>query len=321
LLQAVPPTTTQIRRLVLVRGLYETGLELSRSRGLGAGLALLNFHDAAEMLLQLLCEHLDVPGKSREFAAYWPALEEKGLVLGGRRDMARLNAARVNLKHRGLLPATFELEGFRAATTNLLNGACQAAFERPLSEISLTSLVPDQGAREALERAEIALQGGDHKTALGEVAVTFVLLLQRHSRRAYNSTGMPRQYSLSDAALNGYGWSDASGLADHFDDFDRFKARKAFDAISNSAEVFSEALTVIGYGLDFRSYLRLKSHMPVVHVAIGGNTSIAWTKSPPSDPEIVRECIEFVVDTALRVGFESHEARARRRTSRMTEAA
>ena len=66
-------------------------------------------------------------------------------------------------------------------------------------------------------------------------------------------------------------------------------------------EVFSEAITVVAYNLDFDSYLMFKTHAPVVHEFPGGRKQVEWTRGSPTDAEVVRRCLNFVIDTAIRL--------------------
>jgi hypothetical protein len=75
--------------------------------------------------------------------------------------------------------------------------------------------------------------------------------------------------------------------------------RRTLDRV---VDVFSEAITVVAYNLDFDSYLMFKTHAPVVHEFPGGRMQVEWTlRRGPIDPEVVRRCLNFVIDTAIRL--------------------
>ena len=294
------PTETQTRRLALIRQLFLAGVEQSRSKGLAAGFALLHFHDAAEMMLQLVCEQRDVRGKIKEFADYWEALTGKGLELTGRAEFARLNIARVNLKHRGLLPPDFEIEGFRAATTNLLNDVCEGAFGCELASITLSSLVQPGEIHDQIAVAEAALALGDYGTAIGEAAVTFRLLMRQLNTRSRPDDGR-RSYSLRNAALGNVSTFDPGTLSGYFRSFDSFKAKSMFEAVISSANVFADAITVVGHGLDLQEYLSFRSVLPAIYEMADGSIKYDWMIAPPTDEALARGCLDFVVNCALRV--------------------
>lgn len=62
------------------------------------------------------------------------------------------------------------------------------------------------------------------------------------------------------------------------------------------------ARTVVAYNLDFNSQLMLKTHAPVVHEIPGGRMVVEWTAHHErTEPEVAQRCLNFVIDTAIRV--------------------
>ena len=279
-----------MRRLALVVHLHRLASDQSKGAEPAAGLAILTFHDAVEMFLQLASERHGVGKERAEFMDYWAILGGAGIVISQREAMRRLNAARRTLKHRGVVPAAVEVEGLRAATTNFLHDNCPLVFGIDFARISLTALVRAATIRQEIEAAEAAASAGDLKRALERLAVAFERLLTLHEleRRLNSPRGVP--YSLRTPG--------------------RVRFRRAFGSegaeslgndVRDMAARFSEAITTIGYGLDFEGYLIFKSHIPAVLNYAGGRVQMAWAGTPTSDPETVQRCIAFVVDAALRL--------------------
>lgn len=215
--------------------------------------------------------------------------------------MQRLNTAGVSLKHKGLLPAAPDLEGLRAATTNFLRDSCPAAFGVEFDRISLTALVRDAEVRGGLETAEAALAAGDHAEALAKAALAFNLLLRLHEEQPRSSHPRKRSYSLRDAARVPFLSSHLHGLERGVGRDVSRATEELAKAISTMASRFTEALTVVAYGLDFDAYLLFKSNSPVILYFVSGNHKVEWTQIPPTDTDVVRRCIGFVVDAALRL--------------------
>jgi hypothetical protein len=71
--------------------------------------------------------------------------------------------------------------------------------------------------------------------------------------------------------------------------------------VRRMTDAFSEAITIVGYNLDFDSYLIFKTHSPVVHQGMGGRIDIQWMHEPPQDADIVGRCLNFVINTAIRL--------------------
>jgi hypothetical protein len=261
-----------------------------------AAVAVLTFHDACEMFLQIAAEHNGVtPPKQRspDFLDYWQLFEQQAqLQVTSKASMSRLNRARGNLKHGGVLPAHDEIEGFRAAVTSFLEDSALTLLGINLDDVSLTSMIKSDDVRGPLERAETALSAGDLQGAMGEVASAFTVSLRQFERRPRASTHpVGRPYSLRDATASLFGVFE---IGDELHYIER--------TLDRVVDVFSEAITVVAYNLDFDSYLMFKTHAPVVHEFPGGRIQVEWTlRSQPTDPEVVRRCLNFVIDTAIRL--------------------
>lgn len=293
-------TAHQMRRLALVRHLFEIGVQQSRGLEPTSALALLPLHDAVEMYLQLLCEHHRVGANKPDFMRYFDLLKDAGVDLTDREPMRRLNAARVNIKHQGVLPAAVEVEGFRAATTNFLHNNSRTGLGIEFDRISLTNVIADVEIRGMLEGAEQAIVEGDHEKALAEATTAFVMLISER-RRPKTSDGRD-SYSLQRAALRGLGWFDGLHLADELGGKAASSARKLADAVRGTARAHSEAIMVLGLGLDFTKYTIFKTYAPIAQPTADGSVSIQWMKEPTDDPDAVRTCVAFVVDAAVRLG-------------------
>lgn len=288
------PTPDEVRRLALVVHLYRLASDQSKGAEPAAGLAVLTFHDAVEMFLQLASERHGVGKERTEFMDYWALLGSAGIAISQREAMRRLNAARRTLKHRGVVPAAVEVEGFRAATTNFLHDNCASVFGINFADISLTALVRAASVRRHIEAAEAAAAGGDEKQALECLAVAFDRALLLHEEKRHQASVHGRPYSLRE--------SGGSLIRGRFSDLLGRELSSLSDDIRKVATRFSEAITVIGYGLDFESYLLFKSNIPfVVHYAEGDRIYINWSYTPTTDKETIRRCIAFVIDAALRL--------------------
>ena len=72
--------------------------------------------------------------------------------------------------------------------------------------------------------------------------------------------------------------------------------------LEHSFSALAEAVEVVGYGLDFRSYILFKSVSPVTHQFMGGKISVEWMKKPTDDVDVVLRSINFVVEAAIQFG-------------------
>jgi hypothetical protein len=290
-----PLTRDLIRRLAFVRYLYGLGVDQSHKPEPFAAVAVLTFHDACEMFLQIASEHNGVTfprQRSPDFLDYWQLFEQQAqLQVSSKASMSRLNRARGNLKHGGVLPAHDEIEGFRAAVATFLEDNALALLSINFDDVSLTSMIRSDDVRGPLERAEAAFSVGNLQGVMEEAARAFTVSLRRYESRPRSSSAHPsaRSYSLRRA--------NASLFSSNFREID--DVSRSLDRVVN---VFAEAITIVAYNLDFDSYLMFKTHAPVIHEIPHGEIIVEWmAHHERTEPEVVHRCLNFVIDTAIRL--------------------
>jgi hypothetical protein len=81
------------------------------------------------------------------------------------------------------------------------------------------------------------------------------------------------------------------------------EGRKLGEAVETMSRAFGEALTVLGYGLDYESYCLFRTFSPIVHEFYGGRMEFEWMqRAPPSDARLVERCLAFTLEAALKLG-------------------
>jgi hypothetical protein len=283
----LPLPTPTMRRLAIVKYLYTQGLEQERKGDPLAGLALLPFHDAIELFLQVAAEHHPVKlPKSVDFMEYWTAFSGAGLSLPYQQQMRRFNSARVEVKHRGTLPSRHDVEGFRSVVTDFLVDTAPKLFHVDFDSISMSSLVRSDDVRSGLQGAEAAAQAGQFGEALEQAAKAFRLSLRHHrfgETRLFDPTKVP---------------FDVRGGGT--DEIDRI-FKRPFEAVARMGESLGEAITVLAYHLDYDGYRFLRTYGPVVHEMADGSMLADMTRELTTDRTIVDRCVAFAVDAALRL--------------------
>src|SRR5271165_711783 len=191
------PNPDEMRRLTLIRHLYNIGVSQSLAAEPKSGLALLPFHDAVEMFLKLACERYTAGATNKtSFMEYWNLLSKKGVILTQQDGMGRLNTARVSLKHHGILCATAELEGMRATTTNFFQENAEKVFDVPFHKISLLALVRDEEVLRYLTDAEKAFSSHDYRQTLAYIKAAFILSLRKYETNATTASHQARNPTL-----------------------------------------------------------------------------------------------------------------------------
>lgn len=168
----------QIRRLVFVRHLHELGIKQSRHHEISGATAVLLFHDAIELFLQLAAEALGESSNKWSFLDYWGRLSPKlETPLPYKSAMGRLNKSRVNIKHHGVLPAKIDIESFSVSSTDFLDEAVQQVFGLKLEQLYLSELVEPPEARNHIKDAEDKLVKGNLVEAASDIAIAFEIVI------------------------------------------------------------------------------------------------------------------------------------------------
>ena len=178
-------THTLVRRLAFVKYLYQLGIGQSRSPEPFAAAALLTFHDAIELFLQLASEYCNVGKGHPAFLEYWDFINPKleGGELAQKESMRRLNKARVALKHHGTLPSKLDLEAFRAATVGFFADNTPLVFGVELAEVSMVEFVQPEKARNHLAMAQQATKESELEVARENVALAFYFMVSDYEDR------------------------------------------------------------------------------------------------------------------------------------------
>lgn len=150
-----------LKRLSFIKYLYQLGIRQSRQKTPQDSISILMFHDSIELFLQLSTEYLNASTQTNiNFMEYWGIINQKlqGQQLSQKNQMNRLNKARVNLKHHGLLLNESDIESFRVNTSDFFSDNCSIVFEINFSEISLIDLIDNYLEMPLITMSKITLK-------------------------------------------------------------------------------------------------------------------------------------------------------------------
>jgi hypothetical protein len=288
-----------LRRLTFAKYLYSLGVQQSRAAEPLAAVAILMFHDAAELFLQLASEYLDADtgkGRSPTFMEYWKTLETKlpqGKQVSQLESMKRLNNARVAFKHHGTLPSKLDIEAFRATTTAFFEDNTPLIFGESFSIISLCDVVRPDAARNRLKIAETALEKKNLNEALSNAAIAFREMLEDYENRKRDRFGNSQFFFGQDLGYRVRSDGDDEGM------------RRFAEAARQSIEEMQEAIKLLAIGIDYRQYSRFCLHIPQVNRTAAGDYKVGQRHSAHNSirttEEDARFCIDFVIYSALRL--------------------
>jgi hypothetical protein len=287
------PSDETMRRLAVARYLHVQAIEQGQKGDLLAGLALLSLHDAVEVFLRAAAEHHNITlPKSVEFLEYWTLFERESFPLPMKTRMDTFNRSRVEVKHRGILPAQHHVEGFRATVTEFLSIASRLLFGFEFEEISMSRLVRSDAVRADLQAAERSFLASDFEAALENAALGF--------RRALRNFKFGDPLATKDQQL-----LDPLKIGSEFRWYglgqDSFVDNRLARSVGEAFDRVGEAITVVAYNLDYDGYRHLLTFGPVIFEKEGGEMQTQWTIKPTTDEGAVERCVAFAVDAALRL--------------------
>jgi hypothetical protein len=162
-------------------------------------ISLLLMHDAVEMLMVAVLDHLKISVRSkREFGDFWSEIKQAGRAEAPDSvPMQSLNKLRVGLKHNGNPPNPKQVRELLPRTSgffeNVLRAYCQVSYD----EVSLADLVPDQEVRNILK-------GSREKFLPGKIADSLIdLKVVLHKIENPSGKLLPRLHAPRKPSLSG----------------------------------------------------------------------------------------------------------------------
>ena len=239
-----------IKRLAVVRHLYQQGLALSYESEPTNGLCLLPFHDSIEMFMKICADVNSVKiDRSTAFMDYFSKLPD----LHCSSQMKNLNDKRVALKHHGEIPSSLDIEIARANTAEFFELNTPVFFDIEFSDISLTSLIKFSSVAEWLNKANDTHKKGEFVESICLSHVAFKELLLSHEEdKSYF-------YESPFSAVKECRHFFRDTKIDHQLDENINKIKKDLMSID-------DALTIIGLGIDYKQYTKFKLLSPYINV-------------------------------------------------------
>lgn len=284
----------EIQRLALIKYMFNTALDQSNQPEPLCGLSILTFHDCIELFLVFAYEKLT--GKSFKeigFLKYWdPISKELGRPLSGREEMGRLNESRISLKHKGTLPSTLDIEGYRSACMNFFKENTNPIFGIDFESISLISLVKYPDVQSKLQAAEKLKSEGNLQGAINEIGIAFKLMIDDYMKRKTTNSG---QSPFFFGESMRYQIGNSPIMKDK--DLNRFVEKTML-----SIDSIQESLKILSLGMDFRRYVKFDYITPFVTQVLSGKYVIDI--DPRQNPPTIEDCefcLNFVIDSALKL--------------------
>lgn len=175
--------STDIRkRLLYAKYLLSRARRAHAERGdLNIALSLLLMHDAAEMLMLAVADHLQVPMPKRwDFMDFWTEIKKDHPEPPQRLAMEQMNKMRVALKHNGTLPHGQTVRDFLPRLEVFFEEVVKGYLDgTDFAELSLADLIENDSVRKLLREAELAFARGEKQEAFVKLKLGFDTLMRK----------------------------------------------------------------------------------------------------------------------------------------------
>lgn len=296
-------TRVLIQRLSYIKYLYLKGVEQSRQAEVVAGFSILAFHDAVEMFLMLVYEHLDCDkAKNRKtFDEYLGSIP--GITM--KESVKSLNNCRISLKHHGLLPANKEIEKHRINTHSFLQENTSTLLKLDFDKISLIDLVSFEECKQYLQKAQEELSNKKWFNCIVEAKKAFNSMLDEYEagkKDWYNSIfniGIKPRDSykdfIRDNCKNNRNWYEIW-----------------FEDVDKTINALRDTVKIISMGIDYKQYALFKTITPEIWRTADGSFKVMEVESHFNDrinanQELCDFCINFVIDCAVKFKESDYE--------------
>lgn len=286
-----------VKRLALVRHLFNVGIEQSHQPEPMNCISLLSFHDAVEWFLQLTTEHHGISKRDPTFMGYWDVITAKlGRPLHQQEPMRKMNKTRSQLKHHGVLPASTEVESFRVSTTNFFIENTPLVFGREFEDISLVDFVSSRDVRSKLLNARGMIKNDLGKDALKEIAIAFETTIDEYKRDKSRYRQSPFYFGDDFTFFNSFFMKQGGEMG------------KFIDRVGQSITPMQNAIVILCMGLDYRKYVKFKTVAPHVTRLPNGYHAGEPENCETQDLEF---CFDYVIESAIHLQNFDYRSRAK----------
>jgi len=208
-------------------------------------------------------------------------LKEK--KLSQKASMKRLNKARVNLKHNGILLNKSDIEAFRVNVKDFFEENTKLVFNINFSEISMIELIQNSEVRKILKDAQDFWTSKHYKEALERIGIAFNILISDYDHMIFDFEDLNE--------------SDFKG-----EEIDLSEGIKELNKILGKIQL---TLKLLSLKIDSTKYTKFHYLTPALYPGkdIYGKYSTYWSfvNQKEFNQEQVNFCLDFIIDCALKL--------------------
>jgi hypothetical protein len=272
------------RKIIFAKYLLERAAGLQReANDASVSVSLLLMHDAAELLMLAIVDHLQVTvQKRREFMDFWTEIKPPTHPSPpDRLAMESMNKMRVVLKHNGNLPNAQEVRNLLPRVRGFFENVLKAYCDLEYTEVSLLDLIENQQVKDYVVSARQKFAISDRIGAMTDLQFALHYLENPDGKRLPKLYA-PKRPSLPSEMVRG-GWGV---YLDQLHDF-----------LSQCAS----RTNALMFGIDPLRYSRFTGLGPSVQWSITGAPYVLAQSDYRDLPEeVFEEQISFLTDYAIK---------------------
>lgn len=217
---------------------------------------------------------------------YWDSINQKlsGDQLSQKTAINRLNKARGNLKHQGLLLTKTDIESFRNNSKDFFKDNTPLVFGIIFNELSFIDLVENSNVKQKLKNAQDALDNGEFKKSLECLAIAYNQLIEDYEKS--------KEIVSSRSIFNIGGEIRRTGRLVPSDE--------GITELERVMRQFQQDLKPLLFKFDYRKYLKFKYLTPDI-ITLGGKPVWFHEDKRTFTSEGAEFCINFVIECAIQL--------------------
>jgi hypothetical protein len=296
-------SVSYVKRLGYAKYIYSKGIEaLANNTQLGNALAILSFHDAAEIVLLSIADQLGYKSPDH-FMQNWDKAEGMGKPLHLKNQMERLNRLRTSFKHHGILPNRDDSIECQRTVFDFFLSTLRDILGLDFNSLSVSDLIENQIIRGYLKEAEKNIGLEQYEEAISEAAKAFAFVMKEaagdywHHFIIKNST-----FELADIDPRIF----SIGGRDNTVERNFGATKKSLMTVKKCLEDIIDKINPLLLGVDNFRYTRFRLLTPMTFIMSDHKTvrqNIHWNvyqNKYNMTLENATFCFNFVTDTALK---------------------
>ena len=290
-MSASTPNPSVLQGLVFIKYLYNLGISQSNQPRPMKASCLLSFHDAVENFMGLACNKENISiNRNITFDKYFVEYENATKKsISQKSEMNYLNNCRVSLKHYGAFPSDETVSKVKIDVSEFFENNTPLIFNTAFEELSMSGSVSSDKVKDLLRKSEDHKKEGRLADAVGKCAEALYVLIKEYKSNISKDWNSPVFDFGNEKTVEGalLGHNDRRNKVGDF--------AKAYDRMS-------DAITIIGFGIDYRKYAKFRMIAPGVTMRRDGSVHYGRNKDLSNiTPEEFQFCYDFVIETALKL--------------------